>query len=82
MGRKQDAMERNSALLVRDGEQGASALLPKTVRLLREAFGQGAQGVDACCEFEVVAGNAAYQKGERFFLTPAQARRTYFARGA
>ena len=54
----------------------ALALLPKTVRLLRGAL-QGAQAADALCEFEVLAGNAAYQKGEHFFLTPARARRAY-----
>jgi hypothetical protein len=71
-------MERQSNIFVREAiEHGALALLPKTVRLLRGAFTQGAQGGDALCEFEVLAGNAAYQKGEHFFLTPARARRAY-----
>jgi hypothetical protein len=70
-------MGRSSGILVRDAEQGALALLPKSVRLLRDGLGQGAQGLDACCEFEVVSGNAAYQKGERFFLSPEKARRAY-----
>jgi hypothetical protein len=30
-------------------------------------------------EFEVIAENAAYRKGERFYLTPSQAKRAYFA---
>ena len=67
-------MDRQPNIFVREAvEHGALALLPKTVRLLR-----GAQGADALCEFEVLAGNAAYQKGEHFFLTPARARRAYF----
>lgn len=76
-------MDRHAKIFVREApEHGALALLPKTVRLLREALGEGAQGFDAMCEFEVVAGNAAYQKGERFFLTPAQAKRAYLHAGA
>ncbi len=31
-------------------------------------------------EFEVVTATAAYNKGERFYLTPAQAERAYFWR--
>jgi hypothetical protein len=30
-------------------------------------------------EFEVIAENAAYKRGERFYLTPAQAKRAYFS---
>jgi len=30
-------------------------------------------------EFEVVTENAAYKKGERFYLTPAQAESAYFS---
>jgi hypothetical protein len=30
-------------------------------------------------EFEVIAENAAYRKGERFYLTPSQAERAYFS---
>ena len=30
-------------------------------------------------EFEVIAENAAYRKGERFYLTPSQAKRAYFS---
>ena len=71
-------MDRPSNIFVREAvEHGALALLPKTVRLLRGAFTQGAQGADTLCEFEVLAGNAAYQKGERFLLTAARARRAY-----
>jgi hypothetical protein len=43
--------------------------LPKHVRFL---------GAGRLYEFEVVAGNASYREGERFYLTPAQARRAYF----
>lgn len=69
------AMDRQSNIFVREtAEHGALALLPKTVRLLSGGLLQGAE---AMCEFEVLAGNAAYQKGERFLLTPARARRAY-----
>ena len=75
-------MDRQPNIFVREAvEHGALAILPKTVRLLRGAL-QGAQGADELCEFEVLAGNAAYQKGEHFFLTPARARRAYLEAGA
>jgi len=78
----EEVMDRTSNIFVREAiEHGALALLPKTVRLLRGAL-QGPQGSDALCEFEVLAGNAAYQKGEHFFLTPARARRAYLEAGA
>ncbi len=51
---------------------GASGL-PKCVF----SHGRKASGGDLY-EFEVIAGNAAYSEGERFYLTPAQARSAYF----
>jgi len=68
-------MERQAAVLVRDdrGFSPASRLLPRSVRFL------GAVGkAGRVCEFEVLTGNAAYQKGEHFYLTAEQARRAYF----
>jgi hypothetical protein len=75
-------MDRQSKIFVREAaEHGALALLPKTVRLLRGAL-HGAQDDGGFCEFEVLAGNAAYQKGEHFLLSPARARRAYLEAGA
>ncbi len=71
-------MDRQPNIFVREtAEHGPLALLPKTVRLLSGTLLQAAQDPEAMCEFEVLAGNAAYQKGERFLLTPARARRAY-----
>ncbi len=67
-------MDRDAAILVREEKEffAAARLLPRNVRFL------GARGeAGATCEFEVVTGNAAYQKGEHFYLTIAQARRAY-----
>jgi hypothetical protein len=62
-------------------EQGASlSRLPKNVRFLGEVPTETDsmfQQSDGMYEFEVVTGNAAYREGERFYLTPAQARRVY-----
>ncbi|ARN80236.1 hypothetical protein [Methylocystis bryophila] len=71
-------MDRSSNIFIREvAEHGPLALLPRTVRLLSGALAQGAQDADTMCEFEVLAGNAAYQRGEHFLLTPARARRAY-----
>jgi hypothetical protein len=45
------------------------------VRLVGGAAQAGDGLDDGLLEFEVLKGNAAYGEGERFFLTPAQARR-------
>ncbi|MGA8172521.1 MAG: hypothetical protein WB816_17055 [Methylocystis sp.] len=59
-----------------------SNLLPKTV-LLRGEFPTRDAGAPQLApgmyEFEVVTENAAYKKGERFYLTPSQAKRAYFS---
>jgi hypothetical protein len=68
------AMDAREILLKADGARGDLGLLPRSVRVLAgatEALGDG------LVEFEVVSGNAAYREGERFFLTPAKARRAY-----
>jgi len=57
-----------------DAPRGAS-LLPRNVRLVGGAAQAGDGLDDGLLEFEVLKGNAAYGEGERFFLTPAQARR-------
>ncbi|ATQ70111.1 hypothetical protein [Methylosinus trichosporium] len=49
-------------------------LLPRSVRFLGGTTGMISDGL---VEFEVVSGNAAYREGERFFLTPAKARKAY-----
>ncbi len=75
-------MERDGGAGTREfREQGASLRrLPKSVRFL------GKWPADADCapdrssgmyEFEVVTGNAAYQEGERFYLTHGEAQRVY-----
>jgi hypothetical protein len=51
--------------------------LPKNVRFLGATQTQIDQPSTGMYEFEVVTGNAAYREGERFYLTPAQARRAY-----
>lgn len=53
-----------------------ASLLPKKVRFVGPT-GDSASG--GLLEFEVVTGNAAYGAGERFYLTPAQARRANLA---
>jgi hypothetical protein len=60
---------------------GLLSRLPKHVRLVKGASGQGADPPDPndLYEFEVVTGNASYMEGERFYLTPAQAQRAYFS---
>jgi hypothetical protein len=71
-------MRSQAEILVReDAERGGLALLPKSVRLLGDA-----RGVGGLYEFIVVDGNAAYSRGEHFFLTAAQARRAYFPAAA
>jgi hypothetical protein len=78
-------MDRDAAILLREERErfAVSRLLPKSVRLLRarkdgaRSPAKGGKPADAMCEFEVVTGNAAYCKGEHFYLTPAQARRAY-----
>ena len=65
----------NPIELHESGHSAAVCLLPKSVRLVRRA---GAPvSPEELCEFEVLTGNAAYQKGERFYLTQAQARQAY-----
>jgi hypothetical protein len=62
------------------GQGASSSLLPKNVRFLGEAptvTEDVSRPSTGMCEFEVVTGNAAYREGERFYLTPAQARRAY-----
>ena len=74
------------AILLKDGGEldTFSSRLPRSVRFL----GASSQQTSAAArpqagfqagfyEFEVVSGNAAYREGERFYLTPAQARRAY-----
>ncbi len=70
------------AILLKDGGEldAFSSRLPRSVRFL----GASSQQMNAAVrpqagfyEFEVVSGNAAYREGERFYLTPAQARRAY-----
>jgi len=63
------------------GQLGALlSQLPKNVRLVGEpGQGLGTESSDTLFEFEVVTGNASYKEGERFYLTPAQARRVYFS---
>jgi hypothetical protein len=55
--------------------------LPRQVRFhARDALSGGLLPPGAeVYEFEVVTGNAAWREGERFYLTPAQAERAYFA---
>ncbi len=56
--------------------------LPKSVRLRSNPSAQNniaRQPAIGMFEFEVVAENAAYRKGERFYLTPAQAESAYFS---
>jgi hypothetical protein len=56
-------------------ERSAHSLgLPKKVRLRGSATPSA-----PVYEFEVIAGNASYREGERFYLTPAQAERAYFS---
>lgn len=72
-------MDPKATILVRRDKEFSSAarLLPRNVRFL------GAVGkAGLMCEFEVLTGNAAYQKGEHFYLTAEQARRVYFPRPA
>ncbi len=63
-------------------ERSANSVgLPKMVCFLgRESSHQSARSPSfGVYEFEVVTGNASYREGERFYLTPAQAERAYFA---
>jgi hypothetical protein len=54
--------------------------LPKNVRLVGGPdMGLAPQDPDKLYEFEVLTGNACYREGERFYLTPAQARRAYLS---
>jgi hypothetical protein len=68
-------MDAREILVKAEEARGADLrLLPKNVRLLggpTDAFS------DDLVEFEVVSGNAAYREGERFFLSPAKARKAY-----
>lgn len=60
-----------------EGELGACLRsLPRSVRLLGPSNDPG-RSQSSMYEFEVVAGNAAYREGERFYLTAAQAQRAY-----
>jgi hypothetical protein len=56
--------------------------LPKHVRLVNGAWGDGPIGPNSndLYEFEVVTGNASYMEGERFYLTPGQAKIAYFSK--
>ncbi|HMK88384.1 MAG TPA: hypothetical protein VK446_01940 [Methylocystis sp.] len=59
--------------ILRRDAAATQRLLPKRARRLGREPDTDAD----LCEFEVVAGNAAYQQGERFYLTRAQARNAY-----
>jgi hypothetical protein len=63
------------------GQLGALlSQLPKNIRLIGEpSQAVGLESAEMLYEFEVVTGNASYKEGERFYLTPAQARRVYFS---
>ncbi|HUI22557.1 MAG TPA: hypothetical protein VLZ74_16140 [Methylocella sp.] len=75
-------MAEDAGVLVRKGRAGGVSLswLPKQVRLIREVpakAGNTGQLLTGMYEFEVAMGNAAYQEGERFYLTRAQAQQAY-----
>lgn len=54
--------------------------LPKNVRLVGGPdISLAPQDQEKLYEFEVLTGNACYREGERFYLTPAQARRAYLS---
>ncbi len=63
-------------IYLRDVDGSARRLLPRSVRMVSKDA-DAPPSPAAMFEFEVVAGNAAYREGERFFLTQAQAQRVY-----
>ncbi len=68
-------------ILQLDESAGRVGHLPRSVCFRGGAFAGNdnpRQPEAGLCEFEVVAGNAAYSKGERFYLTWPQAERAYF----
>jgi hypothetical protein len=71
-----------SGVLELSGQRAHWGHLPKSVCLRSKPSAQNnpaLQPVVGMYEFEVVTGNAAYREGERFYLTPAQAKRAYFS---
>lgn len=65
------------AFLEEGAREAALRLLPKSVRLVERKARSAAASDAGLCEFEVVTGNAAYKKGEHFYLTQAQADEAY-----
>jgi hypothetical protein len=71
-------MQRQTVLLKENGALDAfSSRLPRTVRLVGPSLRTTQALPMDFYEFEVVSGNACYREGERFYLTPVQARRAY-----